>query len=82
MNIPLAFNGASLRNVGTLSTTPTIETKTISVLTALQDDYANRTARGNRTQYRLAFTTPSDFDDMADYAAFDGQILNVRYFLP
>ena len=78
-----SFNTASLSAVGTLSTTATLENKTLSVLGAVQDDYANRVARGNRTQYRLAFPTVSNFNGAFDAARFDGpNTLNVRYFLP
>ena len=78
-----SFNAVSLRPIGTLSTTATVENKTLPVLVAVQDDYANRVARGNRTQYRLAFPTVSDFDGVFDVAVFAGpNTLNVRYFLP
>lgn len=78
-----SFNTASLRAIGTLSTTATLENKTLGILVAVQDDYANRVARGNRTQYRMAFPTVSDFDATFDGAIFSGtNTLNVRYFLP
>ncbi len=78
-----SFNTISIRTLGTLSTTATFENKTLSVLVAVQDDYTNRVARGNRTQYRLQFPIVSDFDGLWDAALFEGSnTLNVRYFLP
>lgn len=74
---------APLRTLGALSTTATIEVKTLSVLPAIQDDYAQRVARGNRTQYRLTFGIPASFNNMLDSAGFSATpVLNVRYFLP
>jgi hypothetical protein len=89
LDLALAFNATSLGAVGTLSTTATIEVKTLSVLTALNNDYAQRVARGNRTQYRLTFPTASDFDGVFDAAGFalptaaaNPSTLAVTYVLP
>jgi Bacterial Ig-like domain/Bacterial Ig domain len=89
LDLALAFNATSLGAVGTLSTTATIEVKTLSVLAALNNDYTQRVARGNRTQYRLAFPTASDFDGVFDAAGFalptaavNPSTLAVTYVLP
>lgn len=89
MNLASAFNGTSLGAIGTLSSDATLGYKTLSVLTAVQDDYAQRIARGNRTQYRLAFPTISNFNGIFDAARFetptaalDPSLLTVRYLVP
>jgi hypothetical protein len=89
LNLAAAFNPAALSSVGNISTNATLEVKTLSVLTQLQNDITNRVARGNRTQYRLAFPTVTDVDLKFDAAIFasptaatDPSTLSVRYFLP
>jgi hypothetical protein len=83
------FNLAALSSIGVLSTTAALENKVLSVLTNVQNDYANRVARGNRSQYRLSFPTVSDFDskvDAIELARGDNPtnptFLQIRYFLP
>jgi Bacterial Ig-like domain len=53
-----ATTGTALRNLGNLTQELPVENawKTASVLPAIQDDWTNRTARGNRSQYRLRCT--------------------------
>lgn len=84
LDLASAFNiGTPIRTLGSLSTTAAIEVKTLSVLPAIQDDYAQRVPRGNRTQYRLTFGTPASFNSTLDAAGFsETPVLNVRYFLP
>lgn len=83
LDLVSAFNIGTLRTLGALSTTATVETKTLSVLPAVQDDYTQRTIRGNRTQYRLTFGIPASFNDVSDAAFISTTpVLNVRYFLP
>lgn len=89
LNLAAAFNPAALSSVGNISTNATLEFKTLSVLTQLQNDITNRVARGNRTQYRLAFPTVTDIDAKFDAAIFESataatnpSTLSVRYFLP
>jgi hypothetical protein len=83
-----AFNLAAIRSLGTISTDATLEYKTLDVLTALEEDYAQRTTRGNRTQYRLIFPIVSNFDAIFDGARFADidvptpSILQVEYLLP
>jgi hypothetical protein len=45
-------------------------TKTIDVTSQVADDYANRIARGGRTQYRLQMDTATNNDDVVDKAIF------------
>jgi hypothetical protein len=85
-----AFNAAAIRPLGAISSDAALELKSANVLVALQEDYAQRATRGDRSQYRIAFPTPSDFDgqkfDIAIFAkptaASNPSFLQVRYFLP
>jgi hypothetical protein len=83
-----AFNLVAIRPLGTISTDTTLEYKTLDVLTALEEDYIQRTTRGNRSQYRLIFPIVSNFDatfDGAQFADIDvatPSILQVEYLLP
>jgi hypothetical protein len=60
------------------------------VTSALNDDLANRTARGNRSQYRLRFPIENNDNSASDFVSFTssegpyGQrpFLNVVYYLP
>lgn len=45
-------------------------TKTSDATSAVQDDWENRAARGNRSQYRLRFTEETDNDGSTDVAFF------------
>ena len=65
-----AFSAVPLGGAGSFSTNNKLETKSLSVLTELKDDYQNRATRGDRSQYRLEFPTVSDFDGVFDAAAF------------
>jgi methionine-rich copper-binding protein CopC len=53
-----AATTSALHDLGSLQQDPPIEEgwKSASVLTALQDDWVNRTSRGGRSQYRLRCT--------------------------
>jgi hypothetical protein len=84
-----AFNAIPLRPLGVISNNATLEYKTLTVLPALQEDYAQRATRGNRTQYRTAFQSPSDFDSKVDIAGFalpsettNPSFLQIRYYVP
>ncbi len=63
-----AFNSAPLRALGVLSSDGALVYKSVDVRTALRDDYANRTARSNRSQFRTVFDQVSNFDGVADGA--------------
>jgi hypothetical protein len=85
----LAFSTPTIRAIGPISNNSTIEYKTLSVLSAVQDDYAQRIVRKNRTQFRTVFPTKSDFDLKLDDAVFASVVaatnpsyLQVRYFVP
>jgi Bacterial Ig-like domain/Bacterial Ig domain len=89
LNLAAAFTPAALSTVGNISTNATLEVKTLSVLTQLQNDITNRVARGQRSQYRIAFPTVTDIDLKFDAAIFasptaatNPSTLSVRYFLP
>jgi hypothetical protein len=85
-----AFNLVPLSTIGVVSNDADPEEyKTISVLAAVQNDYANRAARGNRSQFRLQFPNASDFDGVADFTAIlpdlgedGGSKLAVTYLIP
>ena len=66
-----------------LSTDLVLEYKELSVLAQLEDDYANRDIRLNRSQYRLELPIVTDFDETADTARFDSTTseLLVRYLI-
>jgi hypothetical protein len=78
-----ALSAAPLSVVGVLSTDLVLEYKEISVLAQLEDDYANRDLRLNRSQYRLELPVVTDFDETADTARFDSDTseLLVRYLI-
>jgi hypothetical protein len=61
-----ARTGAALRSLGTLTTSIAERSSTLDVLTAIREDYAQRTARANRSQYRLATQRVTDNDDTGD----------------
>jgi Bacterial Ig-like domain len=60
------------------------------VTSAFNDDLANRTMRGNRSQYRLRFPIENNDNDASDYVVFtssdgpEGQrpFINVVYYIP
>ncbi len=64
------FDTAVLTYAYTLSTTTTTGWKSASVFSKVRDDYTNRVARGNRSQFRLRFPTATNADGANDYAAF------------
>ena len=89
LDLANAFNATSLRALGTLSSDATLGFKTLTVIPAIQDDYANRIARGNRTQYRIVFPTAASFNSIFDAALFETPIavtdpssLSLEYVLP
>jgi Bacterial Ig-like domain len=89
MNLAAAFNPAALSTVGNISSNATLELKTLSVLAQVQNDYSNRVARGQRSQYRIVFPTVTDIDIKFDAAIFETptaatnpSTLTVRYLLP
>jgi Bacterial Ig-like domain len=53
-----------------LSASAANESKTTEVTSALQDDWENRAARDNRSQYRLRFTEETDNNGDTDVAFF------------
>lgn len=84
-----AFNMSALRSLGQLSNNATLEFKSTNVLVAVQDDYAQRVARSNRSQYRMVFPTISNFNAIWDSANFatptagsNPSFLFVRYLVP
>ncbi len=85
-----ATTGTALRNLGNLTQELPVENawKTANVLPAIQDDWTNRTARGNRSQYRLRCTgcTVIFFTAEAATSGGDSQFkvpeLVLEYLLP
>lgn len=85
-----AATASALRNLGYLSQETPIENgwKTANVLTAVRDDLTNRTARGNRSQYRLRCTGCTVIFYAAEIATSGGDAqfkvpeLVVEYLLP
>lgn len=85
-----------LRSLGVLAATagtiPASTPDSIDVLAAVQDDYANRSARGNSSQYRLRYEVATDSDSTSDailYGCDDRATSNtadmelkVRYLVP
>jgi hypothetical protein len=55
---------------GTFSADAVFESKLIDVTPQVQDDVANRAARGNRSQYRLQIDQASNNDGITDRAVF------------
>jgi hypothetical protein len=55
---------------GTLSTTATYEWKSAIVTFSVRDDFANRMARGNRSEYQVRFTNDTVTPVTTDYAYF------------
>lgn len=63
--------------------------KEANALEAVKEDWANRSSRGNRSQYRLRFARNTDADGLSDIAAFSNagvatnqNQLVVRYLVP
>lgn len=85
-----ATTGTALRNLGNLTQELPVENawKTVGVLPAIQDDWTNHTARGNRSQYRLRCTGCSVIFYTAEAAASGGDAqfkvpeLVLEYLLP
>lgn len=51
--------------------------RSANVTTMVADDYANRVARANRTQYRMAYQAITDGDAVADGFTLDGASLQI-----
>lgn len=65
------FSATPLGNtVGDFSTTPVLEAKSLEVTNEVTDDYANSSARGGRSQYRLEFPLGTNNDGVRDFAFF------------
>jgi hypothetical protein len=72
------------RELGVFSMTGVIEVKSISVIISLTDDYVNRTLRGQRSQYRLAFDrSHNNMNGNPDLVGFDCDsfTLTARYLV-
>lgn len=65
-----AFDAAALASMGSLSTNPTLETKSADVTAAVIDDYASFAARDGHSQFRLRFAQNTDGQGDADIAQF------------
>lgn len=79
------FSATPLGNtVGDFSTNLTVETKMIAVTAEVNDDYANLTARGGRSQYRLEFPLGTNNDGVKDFAYFTRTAfaLHLTYTVP
>jgi hypothetical protein len=67
-----------LADAGAISTDATTGIKSVDVTTQLADDLANHAARGERTQYRLEFTSATNSNDAADEARFSRSGIGLR----
>lgn len=79
-----SFAVAALGAMGSMSTNPTLETKSASVTDAVVDDYAHFAARDGRSQFRLRFEQDTDGESDTDIAqyAYDTIGLVVVYGAP
>jgi hypothetical protein len=84
-----AVTATALRSLGVIATTPANEVKHRTVTVALNEDYAQRVSRSNRTQYRLAFQNVGAADGgyvvtgfTTAEAATNAPELEVTYLLP
>ncbi len=70
--------------VGVFSSSPAAELKSVNVLAALVEDYADRSVRGQRSQYRLAFDRLTNNNGLGDGTAYscDSFSLTARYLIP
>lgn len=64
------FDATVLRSVNELSNDAVIESKSLGVLEAVQDDWTNRADRENRSQFRLRFPLITDGDGANDAVLF------------
>ncbi len=72
-----AFSAGSLGNLGVLTKNSLLIQKNIDVVRTLAADYGKRSALGDRCQFRLQFTTGSDFDGATDNAHFEPTTLGM-----
>lgn len=75
-----AFNASALASLGVIATSNAAVS--VEVADELEDDYVNRAARGDRSQYRLSFPLASDFDGAQDIVQVTSPKLTVVYLLP
>ncbi len=78
-----AFNMAPLSSLGDWADTGDVDLL-LNVTAQVQDDFANRVDRLDRSQYRLSFTEFTNLDDTADavYISRDKLELDVIYLAP
>lgn len=74
-----AFTANPIASLGDFSTTAEAGYREIDVTARLADDLANRQARGERTQYRLEFPTPTSANATADEARFSRSLFDVTF---
>jgi hypothetical protein len=85
--VNVTLEAAPLRRMGILWATPTDTAGgTLDVLSAIVDDYAQRQARSNRTQFRITFSIQNpDLETTYNYIRFDcysGLTLLLTYLAP
>ena len=81
------FNTPILSNEGNLAEDADVEWKAESVVASVRDDWDNRAARDNRSQYMLYFAKSTDGDGIADIAYFSESGVNkpeltVKFLVP
>jgi hypothetical protein len=85
------YDTPSLADLGSFDTSASPASGSISadVLRSVQNDLANRAARGNRSQYRLSFANATDNNSTGDRAVFTASesgtnrpVLSISYFIP
>ena len=65
-----AFGAAAIRSLGVLSSSATEGPRTLDVTDAVRDDLRNRQSRGDRSQVRLGYATPTNGDGDADFVFY------------
>ncbi len=73
-----------LRPLGAFSSNDSVGARSVNVLPALADDYSQRVARNQLSQYRLSFDDMTDGNSNVDLATFTcgGFYLTARYVIP
>lgn len=74
----------TLHELGALSSTPAIGTRSLDVTVALQEDYARGAQRGQYSQYRLVERFAEPAPSLSHYASFtcSAFALETTYLLP
>jgi cysteine-rich repeat protein len=66
----VAFGTTALSNLGTFASSGDIGPRSLTVTSAVSDDFINRTQRGGRSQFRVKFSALNDGDSVSDNVWF------------